>query len=118
MELVFLLIEIPPGNKCITVMLSLYEYECTCMILRISCDLIINAEIKKDKSKHKSTISVEVTYYIEILARKHLNPFVATITDVNVTISTDSYSIGTLKLTNGWSTRSKAMHKITIFVED
>ena len=64
----------------------------------ISCDIIINTGIK-DNQKFNLATSVEVMH-AKKSARKHQNPFVIMITDVNVTISIDSYSIRIFKLTN------------------
>ena len=67
---------------------------------------------------NNTSLANDYCYNEQLVGGEDLDPFVATITDIYVTIRTDGYSIRILKFTILMSIRPKAVYKVTIFVED
>ena len=67
---------------------------------------------------NKTSLANDYCHNEQLVGGEDLDPFVAFITDIYVTIRADGYSIRILKFTIIRSIGPKAVYKVTIFVED
>ena len=67
---------------------------------------------------NNTSLANDYCYNEQLVGGEDLDPFVAVVTNIYVTIRADGYSIKTVKFTIIRSTGPKAVYEFTIFVED